>query len=291
MTRWDIALALLPPVLWGIAYTVAKPVTQIFPPLFLASICYALTAIALFRPWSGLQTSIWTVLVAGTLGTTVQSALIFSGIALVPASMATLVVQAQVPFAVLAASAIGKERLNARRVVGIAIAIFGVALIIGQPDSIGNTWGLLMIVTGTAAWGAAQGIIRARGRDSGARLMGAMSALAAPQLLALSFVLESGQSAAVRKATITDWAEVAVLAFGGFVAAYSIWYGLLRRLRVDQVAPFILLMPVAGLLTAFVLLDERPSLIVFAGAAIILSGLALVVGVIDKLDGMASEHK
>lgn len=137
----------------GIAYTIAKPATQIFPPLFLASICYALTAIALFRPWSGLQTSIWTILVAGTLSTTVQSALIFSGIALVPASMATLVVQSQVPFAVLAASAIGKGRLNVRRVVGIAVAIFGVALIIGQPDSIGDAWGLLMIVTGTAALG------------------------------------------------------------------------------------------------------------------------------------------
>lgn len=49
-------------------------------------------------------------------------------------------------------------------------------------------------------------------------------------------------------------------------------------------------MPVAGLLTAFVLLDERPSLMVFAGAAIILSGLALVVGIIDKLSGVDSEN-
>lgn len=232
MTPRDIALATVPPALWAIAYTVAKPVTQSFPPLFLASICYAITAIALFRPWVGLQTSTWVVIVAATLGASVQSALIFSGIALVPAPMATLVVQSQVPFAVLAAWAIGRERLNARRGVGIAIAISGVALLVGMPDSIGDTQGLLMIVAGTLALGVAQGIIRARGCDPGARLMGAMSALAAPQLLALSLALETGQVAAVRNATAPDWVGVGILALGGFVAAYSIWYGLLRRHRL-----------------------------------------------------------
>lgn len=289
MTPKDIALAVVPPALWGIAYAVALPATQTFPPLFLAGICYALTAIALFRPWSGLQTSGWVVFVAATLGASIQSAFVFSGIALVPASMATLVVQSQVPFAVLAAWVIGQERLNLRRAVGIAIAISGVAILVGMPNSVGDTRGLLMIVAGTLTWGIAQGIIRARGHDPGTRLMGAMSALAAPQLLALSLVLETGQIESVRSATATEWVEVGVLALGGFVAAYSIWYGLLQRHRVDEIAPFILLMPLVGLAMAYLLLGERASLMVFVGAATILAGLALVVGVTGNSSKIAAD--
>ena len=70
---------------------------------------------------------------------------------------------------------------------------------------------------------------------------------------------------------------MAILALGGFVAAYSIWYGLLRRHRVDQIAPFILLMPIFGVLTAHALLGEAVTPPVVAGGMIILAGLAFVV--------------
>lgn len=277
MTRGSIALAVIPPALWGFAYAVAKPATESFPPLFLAGLAYALAALVLFRPRQRLETPLWAVVSSATLGAGIQSALIFSGIAMVPASMATLVVQSQVPFAVIAAWAIGQERLNARRLTGIAVAIMGVAFIVGVPQSIGRVEGLLMIIGGTFSWGISQGIIRARGKDSGSRMMGAMSAIAAPQLLVLSTLLENGQMAAVHAADIFDWLSLAVLGFGGFAAAYSIWYSLLRRFRVDEVAPFILLMPIFGLLTAFMLLSEQPSLFVVGGAMVILLGIALVV--------------
>ncbi len=107
--------------------------------------------------------------------------------------------------------------------------------------------------------------------------MGMMAAIAAPQLLIMSLVLERGQQAALFQATQSQWGAVAVLALGGFVAAYSIWYGLLRRHRVDQIAPFILLMPIFGVLTAHVLLGEAITPVVLAGGTIILIGLILVV--------------
>lgn len=241
------------------------------------SIVYALTTVALFRPWVRLQTPFWAIVVAATLGASLQSALIFSGIARVPASMAILVVQSQVPFAVLAAWAIGQEQINNTRFLGIALSLVGVALVVGLPDSIGQIEGLFLIVFGTLSWGVAQGIIGTVSRDTGGRLMGAMSALAAPQLLIISLLLENGQRRALLEASRVDWAAVAVLALGGFVAAYVIWYDLLRRYRMDQIAPFALMMPIIGVFSAFLLLGERPSLITLGGGLIILFGLAIVV--------------
>ncbi|WP_245482170.1 DMT family transporter, partial [Mesorhizobium sp. M7A.F.Ca.US.001.04.1.1] len=50
-----------------------------------------------------------------------------------------------------------------------------------------------------------------------------------------------------------------------------------RQHRVDQIAPFILLMPIFGVLTAHVLLGEAITPVVLAGGSIILIGLILVV--------------
>ncbi len=273
----ELILASTPPLLWAIAYTVAKPAMEQFPPLLLMSIVYAATALALFRPWIRPRTPLWAVFLAATLGASLQSALIFSGIARVPAVMAILTVQSQVPFAVLAAWFVGQEPTNVRRLAGVAISLAGVTLIVGLPESVGGSEGLLLIVLGTICWGVAQAIIRANSQDTGARLMGMMAAIATPQLLVLSLILESGQAAAVRQATIPQWSAVAILAVGGFVAAYSIWYGLLRRHRVDQIAPFILLMPIFGVLTAHMLLGETITPLIVGGGLIILLGLILVV--------------
>jgi O-acetylserine/cysteine efflux transporter len=278
MTPRDIALATLPPALWAITYVIAKPATAHFPPMFLVGMVYALTAAMLVRPWRRWRTPFLTLLACGTFGGAVQSALIYCGIARVPASMTILVVQSQVPFAVLAAWAFGQERLNPRRAAGIAVALAGIALVVGLPNAVGETGGLLLIVLGTASWGAAQGLIRARSRDSGGELMGAIALMAAPQLLVFSFFLESGQIEAVAAAGWLEWATVLVLAFAGYALPYSIWYGLLRRYRVDQIAPFALLMPITGVLASAVFLGERPSLLSLLGGVIILFGLALVVG-------------
>ncbi|MBS3651924.1 DMT family transporter [Pseudaminobacter sp. 19-2017] len=273
----DVALAAAPPALWAIAYTIAKPTMQSFPPLFLMSIIYGITAIALYRPNPKRQTPLWVILVGSVLGGSVQSGLIFSGVALVPASTAVMTVQSQVPFAVLAAWAIGLERINRRRLAGIVLSLGGVALVVGLPNSVGEIRGLLMIVAGTLCWGIAQALIRARSTEAGGYLMGAMSALAVPQMVAMSLLLETGQGRAVLDAGLADWGAILVLAVGGFVIAYTIWYGLLRSYRVDQVAPFILLMPVIGVLLASVFLNEQPSALVLCGGAVILAGLGLVV--------------
>lgn len=157
MKSRDIFLATLPPALWAVAYAVAKPATAHFPPLFLMSLAYALTGAALFRPGLAWRTPAWAIILGATLGGSVQSALIFSGIARVPASLAILVVQSQVPFAVLGAWAIGRERLSIQRLIGLAVSLGGVALVVGTPGSLGETGGLLLIICGTLSWGAAQG--------------------------------------------------------------------------------------------------------------------------------------
>lgn len=275
----DIALALAAPILWGVGFTFAKPALAQFPPMLMMVMIYVATALLLIGRRRRLRTPLWAMLVIGVCGGALQSILIFSGLSHLPASTAVLVVQSQVPFAVLCAWLIGKERLSAARLVGIAIAVGGVALIAGAPEATSDYPSLLMVVLGALAWAAAQALIRAFGRDDGPTTTGMIGLVSAPLALAGSLLFESGQREAVQTATAADWGALAVVFLLGYLLAYSAWYQVLGKYRVDQVTPFILLMPIAGVITGALALGEALTARVLIGGAIILVGLWIVVRV------------
>ena len=52
---------------------------------------------------------------------------------------------------------------------------------------------------------------------------------------------------------------------------------LLQRLAVNQVAPFLLLLPVTSVIGSVVVLDETLSLPVAMGGAVVIAGVAFIV--------------
>jgi O-acetylserine/cysteine efflux transporter len=85
------------------------------------------------------------------------------------------------------------------------------------------------------------------------------------------------QLESLKTATWDVWIAVIVLAVGGYVVAYSIWYGLTQRYRVDQVTPFALLMPLVGVLAGAIILGEHLSVWVALGGLAVLGGLAFTL--------------
>lgn len=279
MKSRDIALAIAAPILWGVGFTFAKPAVAQFPPMFMMVLIYVGTLILLVGRRRRIRTPLWALLLIGASAGAVQSILIFAGLAGLPASTAVLVVQAQVPFAVLSAWVIGKERLSATRLVGIAVAIGGVALIAGAPEAVSNYLSLAMVLAGALVWAAAQALTRTYGRDDGPTTTGMIGLVSIPLASLGTLLFESGQWEAVRTATPADWTALAMVFLLGYTLAYSAWYHVLGKYRVDQVTPFILLMPIAGVITGALLLGETLTMRVLAGGAIILLGVWIVLRV------------
>jgi O-acetylserine/cysteine efflux transporter len=252
---------------------------------------YAATSALLLRRRSRPRTPLWALLLIGACGGAVQSILIFSGLARLPASTAVLVVQAQVPFAVLCAWFIGRERLSAARLAGIAIAIGGVALIAGAPEAVDNYPSLVMVVVGGLFWAVAQALTRAYGRDDGPTTTAMIGLVSAPLALIGSLLFESGQLEALQTATPAHWGALALVFLLGYVLAYSAWYQVLGRYRVDQVTPFILLMPIAGVITGAVALGETLAMRVLVGGGVILLGLWIVVRVAPSPTAVAAVER
>ncbi len=120
-------------------------------------------------------------------------------------------------------------------------------------------------------------MVRTLGRDDGPTTIGVLTLYAAPQMMLASLLFERGQLEALRSATLDVWVAVLVLAIGGYVFPYSIWYGLMQRCRVDQVTPFALLMPVVGVFAGAAMLGEHLSLASIAAGSVVLGGLAFAI--------------
>lgn len=280
MTPRQIALALVPPVCFGAGFTLAKPAMTHFPPLFTMLVSYGVIAIALaLVRREPLRTPIWAMTLIAALAVTVQGALLFWGLAGMPAISANLILQIQVPFAIFFGWLLAGDRPGLRILAGTVIAIAGVVAVIGLPQSPPPMGSTLLVVTGALCWSLGQVLSQKLGRDGGVGQLQCNAYAGVPQLILATLLLEHGQIAAIESATLQQWAMLGFVAFVGFGLAYAAWYSVLRLAPIDEVAPFMLVMPVVGIATAWALLDEPITAVQVFGGAVILLGLALVSGI------------
>ena len=104
------------------------------------------------------------------------------------------------------------------------------------------------------------------------------SALVPPvPLLLLSLLIDSPSTvrSALTHLTALSIFSVAYLAFAATIFGYGAWSYLLSRYPANRVAPLSLLVPVAGLITARIVLNEHLSMIQWIGCLLVVSGLML----------------
>jgi O-acetylserine/cysteine efflux transporter len=281
MTRRQILLALLPPLFFGTGFTIAKPAVQHFPPLFMMLMVYGGIAVVLaLTHREKLRTPLVSIIAISAFAVTIQGALLFWGLRneAMPATAANLILQIQIPFAVLLDWLIMKEKLDLRKAAGTGLAVVGVALVIGLPEEAPGLVPTIMIIVSGFCWSLGQVLARKLGKDSGVGLLKANAFGSVPQLALATLLLEQGQWQSLVGATWLEWSMLAFVGVVGFYLAYMCWFTLLKQCRMDEAAPFILLMPVVGIITAAVVLGETVSVEQMIGGVVILAGLAVVSG-------------
>lgn len=281
MTRRQILLALLPPLFFGTGFTIAKPAVGHFPPLFLVLICYGSIALLLaLTQRQKLKTPWPSIFLIAAFAVTIQGALLFWGLRspAMPATAANLILQIQIPFAVLLGWLLMKERPDGRRIFGTAVAVVGVALVIGLPETPPGMLPTVMIIVSAFCWSLGQVLVRRLGRDDGVGVLKGNAIGSVPQLALATLLFENGQWQSVVTATPLEWAMLGFVAIVGFYFAYISWFTLLKQCRLDEASPFLLLMPVVGIATAAIVLGESVSPAQVIGGLVILLGLAIVSG-------------
>ena len=271
-------LAILVPASWGLGLTIGKIGLDEMPPLLLMSFRFAMTAVALVwfvRMPRGMLLKLCGIAV---LGCTIQYGFTYTGLKDLDVATAALIIHLEVPFGVLTAWLLLRERVGWRRSLGIAIAFAGLIVMYGAPSIQANPIAALMVATGASTWAVGQVLVKKLGNLGGGFVTIAWLAMfAAPQLLVASLLFEDGQWTAITNATWVGWSTIVYMGLIMTAGGYGLWYHLLGMYRVNQMMPFLLLIPIATILSGIVLLHEIPSWIVLLGGAIIMAGVAVIL--------------
>jgi O-acetylserine/cysteine efflux transporter len=278
MTRTDSLWAALVSVIWGVNFVAIDASLGDFPPFLLAALRFAFVAFPAVLFVKRPRTSWWLIIGVGLTVNAGQFAFLFSAMhAGMPAGLSSVVIQCQAMFTVLFAVVTLREIPGRTRLLSLAVAAVGM-VVIGYGRGLGaSVWPFLLVVGAGASWGFGNMLTRKAGVPGGIGLV-VWSALAAPlPLLALSLAVE-GPSRDWEALTTPSGAGVGGLAFTVVLSSwlgYGLWFALLGRRSASAVAPYGLLVPVVGILTAWLVLDERPGWIEALGAGIVLTGIAM----------------
>ena len=191
--------------------------------------------------------------------------------------------QAQAFFTIILGAFVFGERLQGKQLAGITLAVFGVLVLIeaslnGQDVAL---LGFMLTLAAGLSWACGnifnKLIMQARPAVMSLVVWSALIPII--PFLAASFILD-GPDVMLNSLVEIDLTTILSLVYLAFVATivgYGIWGSLLGRYETWRVAPLSLLVPVVGLVSAALLLDETLSALQLFGAVLIMAGLYINV--------------
>jgi len=278
MNTKDIFIALLVPVVLGFGFVIAKPAMQYFPPYLLMGMRFTIPALILVW-WFPLPRGLYFDLFKVSLiGSALQYGLTYTGLNIIDASSAVLLIQLEVPFGIIIAFFLLKEIPTIKNIVGLVIAFIGVFILTGAPNLEGKYIGVLLTLSGAFTWALGAVMAKPLSKKIGAfALMTWLCVFSGPMLLLVSLVFDGNPTTYFLSANINSWLTVVFLGFFMQPVGYAAWYYVLKKYPVNKVMPVLLMLPVTGLITSIFLLGEDPPKQVFIGGLVIIFGVGMIL--------------
>ncbi len=170
-----------------------------------------------------------------------------------------------------------RERLVIRRLVGVILGLTGVLIImsagaieIGRDYLVGDAFILVAVIAWAmySVWG--KPLVRKYGA-----IRVTAYALASGTVMYLPFGLYRAAVFDYSQATLVGWLSVLYMALGTSVAAYVLWYWVLKYMDASRVAVFHNIQPIIASVVAYIFLSEPLGLSFVLGGIVVLSGVII----------------
>jgi drug/metabolite transporter (DMT)-like permease len=268
---------------WGTTWVSMKVALEEIPPFSMRVATLSLGAIVLItfarlqgRKLAVTNPRLWVHLCMASLFNIVAFSVFtpFAQLAADTSRVAILVYTMPIWAAMLALPILG-ERMTPTRAVALAFCVAGMAVLIAPLAGLGIPTGILLALGAAVSWAAGTVYLK------WARLEGDPMAMTIWQLvvgvaaIAVCLIIFEGGlhlNAGAR--------SMFGLIYSGIIGSglcYFLWFGIVRRLPASTAALGILASPVIGVITAMIVLGERPTWYDAIGFAFMLSASAIVV--------------
>ena len=279
MKPYDVSLAVMVAVIWGLAFVASRIALDEFSPELMTTLRFAIAAVpCLFvrRPkvsWPLLVAISFTLFLGQFLA---QAYGIAHG---VPVGLSSVIVQSQALFTIAFAAIAFRELPTPVQGLGIAVATIGLLMIggtVGYDFSVG-AFAVLMISPVSFAVG---NLLLRQARDVPMFDLFAWLCLVPPlPLLALALVTDGPQATwhALWQMSPTGWVSILFIGAISTCIAYWLWGRLLRDYTAAQVVPFALLVPFVGSASSSIVFEETFGPLRLAGMIVVVCGIAVML--------------
>ena len=279
MTLRDSLIAALVPIFLGFGFVIAKPAMDHFPPILLMGLRFSFAASILIWWFPIPKKYLKKIFIASLVANTLQYSITYSGLNLIDASAAVLLVQTEVPFGVIFAFFLLREKPTIRSLVGITIAFIGVYILTGSPNLDGKFIGISLTILGSAIWALGQVLVKPLSKEINPLALVAWLALfSGPLLITISSIIDGDTIYYLKNANKYSWLIAFYLGFIMQPITYGCFYYVLKNNPLYKVLPIVTMgIPLTGLLAAIFLLGEKPTVELFIGGTIILIGVLVII--------------
>ena len=279
MTLRDSLIAALVPIFLGFGFVIAKPAMEYLPPFLLMGLRFTFVALLLVWWFPIPRGFLKKIFFASLIANTTQYSITYTGLSFIDASAAVLLVQTEVPFGVVFAYFMLKEKPTIRSLVGIAIAFIGVFILTGSPNLDGKFIGVSLVILGSGIWALGQVLVKPLSKKiNPLALVAWLGLFSGPILITLSAIFDGNPINYFKTTPFEIWMIAIYLGFIMQPITYGCFYYVLKNNPLYKVLPIVTMgIPPTGLLAAIFLLGEEPTKELFIGGAIIIIGVILIV--------------
>lgn len=285
-TRRAYLLLLVMPLFFSSNLVIARWIGDGVPPFTLAFLRWAV-AVAVLLPFTwaalvahraALRASWRRIVVLGFLGMWICGAGVYIALAATTATNGTLIYTTSPVMVLLIETVVFRKPLSAWRLIGVVLALAGVAVIVLKGDltalaRLEFNLGDLGIAAGAAAWAVYSVVLK----DRALALLPTLPLFAAIAIAGVAtlapFALWEALHHGGLPATAGAWGAVVALALFSAVGAFSLYQYGVKVVGPTITSCFLYLLPVYGVGMAVIFLGESLHSYHFAGMALVLVGL------------------
>ena len=279
MTLRDTLIAAIVPIFLGFGFVIAKPAMEYLPPFLLMGLRFTFVALLLVWWFPIPRGFLKKIFFASLIANTTQYSITYTGLSFIDASAAVLLVQTEVPFGVVFAYFMLKEKPTIRSLLGIAIAFVGVYILTGSPNLDGKFIGVSLVILGSGIWALGQVLVKPLSKKiNPLALVAWLGLFSGPILITLSAIFDGNPINYFKTTPFEVWLIAIYLGFIMQPITYGCFYYVLKNNPLYKVLPIVTMgIPPTGLLAAIFLLGEEPTKELFIGGTIIIVGVILIV--------------
>ena len=279
MNLKDTIIASLVPIFLGFGFVIAKPAFESFPPILLMGIRFIFAASILIWWFPIPRGYLKKIFVASFIANTLQYSITYTGLNLIDASAAVLLVQTEVPFGVIFAYFMLKEIPTLRALIGISVAFIGVYILTGSPNLDGKFIGIALTILGSAIWALGQVIVKPLSKEiNPLALVAWLAFFSGPILIGFSNFFEGNSLNYIKNASFNHWMIAIYIGFIMQPITYGCFYYVLKNNPIYKVLPIVTMgIPPTGLLAAIFFLGEKPTIELFIGGTVIIIGVIMIL--------------